>query len=99
MNTSTMPRNRTAIITCAGSGIGEAIALLFARNGARVMLADLHAHEVERVASAIQAERGEAVPLCVDVSRPPDRERLASRTVHDPGRIDTAVNAWWILVK
>ncbi|MBS1580619.1 MAG: SDR family oxidoreductase [Bacteroidetes bacterium] len=87
-----MLKDKTAIITGAGSGIGEAIALLFARNGARVVLADLHERDAERVAARIITEGGHALPLGVDVSRPDDCEGLVRRTLRDFGRLDVAVN-------
>lgn len=87
-----MLKNKTAVITGAGSGIGEAIAVLFARNGARVVLADRHEQEAERVAARITAAGGEALPLGVDVSRPDDCEGLMRRIKHDLGGLDVAVN-------
>lgn len=42
--------NKVAVVTGAGSGIGEAIALLFARQGAKVIAADIHLANVEAVA-------------------------------------------------
>lgn len=87
-----MLKDKTAIITGAGSGIGEAIALLFARNGARVVLADLHERDAERVAARIITEGGHALSLGVDVSRPDDCEGLVRRTLRDFGQLDVAVN-------
>lgn len=87
-----MLKNKIAIITGAGSGIGEAIALLFARNGARVVLADQHEKEAERVAARIIMDGGSAIAFGVDVSRADDCEGLVRRTLRDFGQLDIAVN-------
>lgn len=87
-----MLQQKTTIVTGAGSGIGEAIALLFARNGANVLAADRHAEQAERVCAQIKAEGGEAVAVGMDVSRPMDCEDLVRQAMKRYGRLDVAVN-------
>src|SRR5438270_702592 len=61
-------RGKVALITGAGSGIGQAVAGLFAREGARVVCAD-RSDAVEEVAAAIRAQGGEAIGIRCDVSQ------------------------------
>lgn len=58
---------RTALITGAASGIGEQIARVFAKEGARVAIADLSSSAAKSVAAAINAEGGTAIALSMDV--------------------------------
>jgi NAD(P)-dependent dehydrogenase (short-subunit alcohol dehydrogenase family) len=59
---------KTAVVTGAGSGIGEAISLLFAARGARVVLLDVDLDAARRVADAIAAQAGDAWAHACDVS-------------------------------
>jgi 3-hydroxybutyrate dehydrogenase len=61
-------QNRTALITGAASGIGKEIALAFAREGARVAIADVELDAAAATASLIQAQGGQAVGLPMDVT-------------------------------
>ena len=70
-------RGRVAVITGAGSGIGEGLALGCARQGMRVVAADIEQPEAERVAAAIRKEGGESVARYVDVSDRDSVEALA----------------------
>jgi NAD(P)-dependent dehydrogenase (short-subunit alcohol dehydrogenase family) len=83
-----MPRlhNKTAIITGASSGIGQASALLFAREGARVVAVDQR--EDPALIAAISAAGGEAFFVQADVSRRADNERMIERCLERYGRLD-----------
>ncbi|MEO8069613.1 MAG: glucose 1-dehydrogenase [Flavobacteriales bacterium] len=87
-----MLKNKIAIITGAGSGIGEATALLFAKNGASVVLADMDTDGAGRVLALIEKDGGKAIVVKTDVSKPAESERLVTETVKKFGRLDIAVN-------
>ena len=61
-------QNRTAIVTGAGRGIGRAIAMRLAEEGARVIVSDIEASFAESVAGRIVEAGGEALPVAVDVT-------------------------------
>jgi NAD(P)-dependent dehydrogenase (short-subunit alcohol dehydrogenase family) len=80
---------KVAIVTGAGSGIGEACATLLARRGAKVLVADVRAEAAETVAAAV----GDAArPHAVDVTDPAACEAMVAAAVEAFGRLDVAVN-------
>ena len=83
---------KVAVITGAASGIGHASALLFAREGAAVVVADLNPGTGEEAAAQIREEGGEAVFVPVDVADSGDVERMVHRTVEAFGRVDVLFN-------
>lgn len=87
-----MLKNKIALVTGAGSGIGEATALLFAGNGASVVLADMDTAGADRVLALVEREGGKGFVVKTDVSKPAECERLVSETVKRYGRLDIAVN-------
>lgn len=84
--------DRTAIVTGAAQGIGEAYARALASEGANVVVADLNTELGEQVAKQIVADGGSATFVPVDVSDPVSTEALAAATVEKYGRIDHVVN-------
>lgn len=83
---------KIAIVTGSGSGIGKAIALLFAQNGASIMLADLHQENMEAVANEIREFDGTASCFACDVAKATDTELLIQETIKVFGTIDILVN-------
>ena len=87
-----MLKNKIALITGAGSGIGEATAMLFSKNGATVVLADMDTEGADRVLAAIEKEGGKGMVVKTDVSKPAECEKLVTEAVAKFGRLDIAVN-------
>lgn len=83
---------KVAVITGAGSGIGRATALLLARHGAKVHVADLNAGAAQAVADEIGAAGGRAVAHAVDVSSPDAVEDLAQAVFEADGHVDVLHN-------
>jgi meso-butanediol dehydrogenase/(S,S)-butanediol dehydrogenase/diacetyl reductase len=88
---------KVAIVTGAGSGIGKATALLFAEEGAHVIIADIHQEAGEATASAIQNSGGKALFVQTDVAQSADVERMVRLAVDTFGRIDALANCAGIL--
>ena len=84
--------SKVAIITGAGSGIGKATALLFAGEGAKVVVSDINEEHGQEVVDEIKAAGGEALFVKADSSKPEDHELLVKRTVEQFGTLDIAVN-------
>ena len=83
--------DRVAIVTGAGTGIGKAIALRLAQDGAAVVAADLRNHDVA-AAEIAKAAGGRTLGLKVDVSSEADTEAMAAQALKVFGRIDILVN-------
>jgi NAD(P)-dependent dehydrogenase (short-subunit alcohol dehydrogenase family) len=83
---------KVAIITGAGSGIGKAVAELFAANGAHVVLADLRFENIEAVANEILKQNGIATCFASDISRSDDVEKLIAYAIEKYGKLDILVN-------
>jgi 3-oxoacyl-[acyl-carrier protein] reductase len=84
---------KVAIVTGSSRGIGRAVALLLARQGARVVVNSSKSSEAaEAVVAEIKAGGGEAIVVAADVSAQADAERLVKTTVDTFGRLDILVN-------
>lgn len=87
-----MLKNKVALVTGAGSGIGEAIAMAFAAQGAKLVLTDVDQKGGERVMKQVKKLKTDAIFVKADVSVPADCERQVKEAVKAFGRLDIAVN-------
>src|ERR1700760_4110263 len=90
-------KDKVAVVTGAaprgeGVGNGMATAILFAREGARVVLVNRNAERAEKLAKQIRDEGGEAVVFAGDVARTDATEAMAAFTVERYGRLDILHN-------
>lgn len=85
-------KDKTVLVTGAASGIGKATAILFAKQGAKVIVSDIQEAEGELVAAGIRSTGGNATFFKADVSLPQDMQALVNFAVSTYGRIDIAVN-------
>jgi NAD(P)-dependent dehydrogenase (short-subunit alcohol dehydrogenase family) len=83
---------KTAIITGAAMGMGEATARLFAEAEANVVVADFNTEKGQAVADSIVADGGSAAFVQVDISKGEQVEAMVAATVERFGRLDVAVN-------
>ncbi len=81
-------KDKVCIVTGGGSGIGRATCRVFAREGAKLVVADRNA----QAAAAVAGELPGAIALTVDVSKAVDVERMVAGTVKQFGRLDVIVN-------
>jgi NAD(P)-dependent dehydrogenase (short-subunit alcohol dehydrogenase family) len=84
--------NKVAIITGAGSGIGKAISLLYAKEGAKIVVSDIDEKHGNEVVSEIKSNGGEAIFVKADTSKPEDNKNLVEQTVKQFGALHLAVN-------
>lgn len=82
---------KAAVVTGAGSGIGQAIAVRFAAEGASVLAVDIDAAAAAQTAGLIRAAGGNAKDLRADITKSEDTERIAATAVAGNGRIDVLV--------
>ncbi len=83
---------KVALVTGAGSGIGRTTALIFAREGAKVAVADVIEEGGQETVQMIRDAGGEAFFIKVDVSVPSEVEAMVNKVVETYGRIDCAHN-------
>src|SRR5215467_7476746 len=83
---------KVALVTGGASGIGRATALTFAREGAKLVIADMNADGGQQTVHMITENGGEATFVQVDVTRASAVEALISKTVETYGRLDCAHN-------
>lgn len=84
--------DKVVVITGGNSGVGEATAKLFAKEGATVVISARRVEALEKVAKEIEALGGTVLSVPTDISKVEDCERLINLTVEKFGRIDVLVN-------
>ncbi|AIQ58571.1 SDR family oxidoreductase [Paenibacillus borealis] len=85
-------QNKVAVVTGAASGMGKAIAALYAKEGAKVVVADIHLEAAETVAGEIKSGGGEAFAVKANVADESDIQNLIDTTVKTYGTVDILVN-------
>jgi len=85
-------KGKAAIVTGSATGIGRATAMLFAQEGARVVVSDVDETGGKRVSEAIQAAGGDAIFVSADISRAEDAARLVETAIRTFGNLDVMVN-------
>jgi NAD(P)-dependent dehydrogenase (short-subunit alcohol dehydrogenase family) len=83
---------KVALVTGAASGIGESIAHLYAKNGAKVVVSDIDDGSGQEKVEAIEKAGGEAIYVHADVSKPDDCMRLVGQILARYDRLDVACN-------
>jgi len=87
-----MLKNKVVLVTGAASGIGRAIALVAAREGAHLVLSDVDVHAGNETCKQLHALGAEAIFSTSDVSKPDDARALVDQTMAHFGRLDMACN-------
>ena len=83
---------KTALVTGGGSGIGRAASLAYAKDGARVVVADVNVEGGEETVQLIKETGGEAILVHADVSKPEDTQTMVAQAVETFGSLDCAFN-------
>lgn len=85
-------KDKVALITGAASGIGESTALLFAKEGAKVVITDIDGENGNKVLEKIQQQGGEAIFFKADTSDPSHSRKSVEKAIEKFGKLDIAVN-------
>ncbi|WP_068619885.1 SDR family oxidoreductase [Paenibacillus tuaregi] len=85
-------QNQVAVVTGAASGMGKAIALLYAQEGAKVIVSDINSDAANGVVEEIKAKGGEAIAVTANVAKEEDIQNLIDTAVEQFGTVDILVN-------
>ena len=87
-----MLKNKILLVTGASSGIGRAVALVCAREGAKVVVSDISEAGGQETVDLVRAQGGDANFVAADVGKPDDAKRLVEKALAHYGRLDIACN-------
>ena len=90
---------KVALVTGGSSGIGRASAIAFARNGAKVIVADINVEGGQETEKIIKQAGGDAIFIKTDVSKASEVEAMINKTIEKYGRLDCAHNNAGILIR
>jgi NAD(P)-dependent dehydrogenase (short-subunit alcohol dehydrogenase family) len=85
-------KNKVAVVTGAGAGMGRAIALLYAKEGAKVVATDINEESVQALTDEIIEAGGEATPVVTNVAKEEDVQKMIDIAVETYGTLDILVN-------
>jgi NAD(P)-dependent dehydrogenase (short-subunit alcohol dehydrogenase family) len=85
-------KEKVAVVTGGGRGIGEAIALAFAGEGTYVVVSDIDMENAKSVSKKIVEMGSKAIPVQADVSQRGEAAKIVKTAVRDFGRLDVLVN-------
>lgn len=85
-------KNKVALITGSGSGIGRAAAILYAKEGAKVIISDINEEHGNAVLEEIKKNGGEAFFIQADTSKPADHKKMVDQILEKYGALHIAVN-------
>lgn len=85
-------KDRVAIVTGSGRGIGAATASLLAKEGAKVIISDINEAACEETTAAVRATGGEAIGIACDITIRKSVEEMVQKTIDAYGRLDILVN-------
>jgi NAD(P)-dependent dehydrogenase (short-subunit alcohol dehydrogenase family) len=92
MNMNQRLTDKVAIVTGGAAGIGEATTLLFAEEGASVVIGDIDQTNGERVVEHVKKQGGKAIFVLTDISKERDSQTICTEALREFGRIDILVN-------
>ena len=85
-------KNKVAIVTGSGRGIGEGIAMVLAREGAKLVIVDMNIEDAKSVVKKIEAGGGKAIATRTDISKKADVDAMVADTIKAFGTVDILVN-------
>ena len=90
-------QDKVAIITGGNSGVGAATAIMFAKEGAKVVISARRKPQLEEVAQKIKDAGGEVLQVVCDISKTEDADMLIEKTIENFGKVDILINSAGVL--